>query len=267
MTQELQDALRKYSPVLSQVYVYYMEHLSKVNVNQCIVELFGMILDVAKSCVSEKHPSIVNPVGWERIYTPMDPVEERNRTGVFFPQWRYHSTIEQSGKQISDFKLEPDEGCFNNAKKNGRLGAGVLLFWCADHSMCLGWILMPSAESPRLVFDVLCSRFPKMPEVLIYDNACNLFEYSHNRAPALFKDTLFLSDGFHWLNHVNCSSSFDASSYRMLLKGIASVTHEIKNSSLAPLKVTAPFMRYDSFMETLTAVVANLNFRQKNYQI
>jgi hypothetical protein len=86
---------------------------------------------------------------------------------------------------------------------------GVVLFWCAAHRICLGYIILRSAESCDVVFEVLTTRFRKMPKYVIYDNGCNLFEYCHNRAPTLFKATTFVSDAFHWVNHSNCASFFD----------------------------------------------------------
>jgi hypothetical protein len=78
----------------------------------------------------------------------------------------------------------------------------------------------------------------------------------------LFKDTLFLSDGFHWPNHTNCAHSFNSSEYEELLENIPSVLHEIKNKTLAKLKITTPFMKYDTFVETLTAILAVMNYKE-----
>ena len=39
------------------------------------------------------------------------------------------------------------------------------------------------------------------PSVAIYDNGCNLHNYSLNREPNFFKRTWFLVDRFHWPNH------------------------------------------------------------------
>ena len=39
------------------------------------------------------------------------------------------------------------------------------------------------------------------PEVVIYDNACNLHQYCLNRDPVFFANTLMVVDGLHWDNH------------------------------------------------------------------
>ena len=42
-----------------------------------------------------------------------------------------------------------------------------------------------------------------MPEVIIYNNACNLHEYALNRNPRLFQRTQFVIDRFHRDNHTS----------------------------------------------------------------
>jgi hypothetical protein len=66
------------------------------------------------------------------------------------------------------------------------------------------------------VFQLLVTRFPKQPKVIIYDNGCNLSEYVLNRAPGPFRDTYILNDGFHWKNHTNCGESYNSKLYRAL---------------------------------------------------
>lgn len=142
-----------------------------------------------------------------------------------------------------------------HAKKNGRLGSGCVVYWCARHRICLGWELLLEGESPKQVYHTLASRFPKMPKVIIYDNGCNLTEYCLNRSPELLDDTVCLSDGFHFCHHINCAHCFDCKKFSRLLNGISSVTHEQKNALLARMKLTAPDMRYDSFMILISVVL------------
>lgn len=44
--------------------------------------------------------------------------------------------------------------------------------------------------------------FSLAPELVIYDNGCNLHNYCLNREPVFFKPTWFVVDRFHWPNHV-----------------------------------------------------------------
>ncbi|KAI8893565.1 hypothetical protein BC833DRAFT_607946 [Globomyces pollinis-pini] len=55
-----------------------------------------------------------------------------------------------------------------------------------------------------------------MPDVIIYDNGCNLAEHFLNRAPTGILNTMVLSDGFHWKNHVNCGATFNSKEYSYL---------------------------------------------------
>lgn len=48
-----------------------------------------------------------------------------------------------------------------------------------------------------VIFDFFCTA----PEVVIYDNGCNLHSYSLNREPDHFTSTWFVIDRFHWPNH------------------------------------------------------------------
>lgn len=81
-------------------------------------------------------------------------------------------------------------------------------------------------ESPNTAFTILYTRFKKgtefrkcmpfictyhfylqihtsytAPDIVIYDNACNLHSYCLNREPKFFEKTWFLVDRFHWPNH------------------------------------------------------------------
>jgi hypothetical protein len=55
-----------------------------------------------------------------------------------------------------------------------------------------------------------------MPEVIIYDNGCNLHEYMLNRDPRLFKNTMLHSDGMHVEGHEDCAETYNPNFYRML---------------------------------------------------
>lgn len=156
-----------------------------------------------------------------------------------------------------------------------RLGAGILIFWCANHRRCLGWVVLPSSESLELVYNAIATRFSKIPEVyflifflvysqiICYDNACNLAEYCYNRAPEFFSDSIFVVDGFHYKGHINCSHSYNSSKL-MVMKEVCSVVHEQKNALLAKIKIPAYYMRYDSFVYLVYALTSLLNCKQKS---
>jgi hypothetical protein len=190
------------------------------------------ILNVAKSTAQNPYPS-----NYKDITNYLGDCDELLKTGYFFPNNPVVRTCAQT-------KLGPsnqDGTCTKNYQSSGKLGAGIILFWCAKHRLCIGFVLLESAESCEYVYSTLISRFKTMPKTIIYDNACNLSEYCLNRAPELFQDTKFLVDAFHFGGHTNCSSSFNSGMHRSL-HGFSSVLHEQKNALIAKSKIPVYFI-------------------------
>lgn len=102
-----------------------------------------------------------------------DPVSTLLRTGSFFPNFpitaKVHDVLLNSSKG-------QDVQCKKDYKQAGKLGAGVVLYWCIKHRECIGFTVLESAESCKSIYDVLSSRANILPRIMIYDNACNLFE-------------------------------------------------------------------------------------------
>jgi hypothetical protein len=98
--------------------------------------------------------------------------------GVYFPG----RPIVRNVKTVSFAKKDVQQ-CTKFYQSNTRLGSGVVLFWCAKHRVCLGWVFLQSAESLEVVYNTILTRFPEIPRIICYDNACNLAEYCYNRAP------------------------------------------------------------------------------------
>ncbi|KAI8892060.1 hypothetical protein BC833DRAFT_640448, partial [Globomyces pollinis-pini] len=157
----------------------------------------------AEDCFRNPKPNYVSPISsiplMERTVYANDR-EELNCTGSFFPGRPYHSMV----KDLLLSKSSQEVECCKQAKSPGNLGAGVLLFWCAEHRKCIGFVVLQSAEAPQHIYATVLSRFDPLPEVIIYDNGCNLAEHFLNRAPSAILNTMVLSDGFHWKNHINC---------------------------------------------------------------
>ena len=180
--------------------------------------------------------------------------EELMKTGVCFPGRPAHSIIDR--KLFMQKLIDACTKKYTSA--TSKQGAGVVCFWCANHGCCLGWVFLTSAESCEVVFTTLVTRFQVMPKVIVYDNGCNLSDYCLNRAPALFNNTIFLVDAFHYKSHVNCSLSFN-SKLSGCMNGKASVMHEIKNSVLAKNKVPSMYMRFDTFIYMFDGLIAAMN--------
>jgi hypothetical protein len=132
--------------------------------------MIGSILHQAKEIFPEAHPELLHPVAHVKEASDF---EELLKTGSFFPHFPYHSKLRQS--LINNPKSEV-QSCTKNYKSAGKLGAGVLLFWCLRHRECLGFVILEKGESCQAVYNVLSTRFSVMPQYVIYDNACNLYE-------------------------------------------------------------------------------------------
>lgn len=101
------------------------------------------------------------------------PFHELLKTGCYFPGLTLKSKVAHIDIQSNKDDSDP---CTKDYKHAGRLGAGVVLFWCVEHRECLGFQVLESAESCEGIYNTLSTRFETMPEIFIYDNACNLFE-------------------------------------------------------------------------------------------
>lgn len=132
--------------------------------------MIGYILEVAKQAFPPTSTALLTPI--EHVSYDSD-VDELLHTGSFFPHFPYHSQLRQAdiNRNAND-----SEACTKSYKSGGKLGAGVLLFWCIIHRECLGFVILEQGESCKAVYDVLSTRFPVMPRFVIYDNACNLYE-------------------------------------------------------------------------------------------
>jgi hypothetical protein len=106
------------------------------------------------------------------IYNARDPIVELLNTGYFFPNFPVTSKV----TDVFVTRRSEDDSCTKDYKKSGKLGAGVVLYWCIKHRECIGFNILESAESCQSIYDVLSSRATIVPKIMIYDNACNLFE-------------------------------------------------------------------------------------------
>ena len=86
--------------------------------------------------------------------------EELQETGVYFPN---HPVV----RYVAKTNISYSE---NACTKNYHLGGGIILFWCALHRICIGFLLLETAESCEYVYTTLVSRFLKIPKVL---NLCS----------------------------------------------------------------------------------------------
>jgi hypothetical protein len=88
---------------------------------------------------------------------------------------------------------------------------GIMLLWCMGCGKCLMFAIMPDAESPRTIFDLLYTHLQQPPELFMMDNGCNVHLFVKGREPQHFSSTRFLIDDFHYRDHTNCSQGYRSS--------------------------------------------------------
>ena len=74
-----------------------------------------------------------------------------------------------------------------------------------------GYKKMVKGESPRIIFDLVTTRFESWynPDI-IYDASCRVKEMGLNREPERFMNILITSDPLHIHNHTTCSQAFQS---------------------------------------------------------
>lgn len=193
-----------------------------------------------------------------RKHPSQDDLSELWSTGSYFPGFPIvrrlkHVQINPNMARVCHKEQVMDAGCM----------PGVLLFYCVDHQCCIGFVVLDGGESPRVVYEVIMSRFKTLPQNVIYDNGCNLSQYILNRTPWIFRRTQVFVDAFHYHSHNNCASCFSTDQSPMLSEKWNTSLFEQRNARLTKLKETAPLMRSRVFMALLRVAVAKANYKYK----
>ncbi|XP_062580159.1 uncharacterized protein LOC134242143 [Saccostrea cucullata] len=176
----------------------------------------------------------------------------------FFPNL---PKVRERGVYAMD-KAKGDILCTKKFSHHSSLLPGIFTVFC-PHGICYGFEVMECAESPNRPFSLLKTRFEEPPDVIIYDNSCNLHNYALNRDPAYFSNTLFVVDALHWDNHTACSQGYRAHSYP-LLKNLNTQIVEQNNSKLRKLKSSLSYMKPENFMNTLKFFLWFCNYGVKS---
>jgi hypothetical protein len=126
----------------------------------------------------------------------------------------------------------------------------------------LGFALLQSAECPRLVLQLLLSRFPQAPRLIIYDNACNLHKLCMKIAPTFFQNTIFVVDRLHEPGHVSCSPAFCMRYHRHLINVNSQVAEE-GNSYLSGSDIISciSMMTQSNFLRSMRLWMLMYNIR------
>ena len=119
-----------------------------------------------------------------------------------------------------------------------------MVAWCT-HSIAYGFHCIPSAEGRNEVFSAIFTRWEKVPEVVVYDFACQLAPYCLLREPEFFSNTRFLIDTFHSDNHTKCGRSSFLTTYAETdpsLLVVNTSAAECSNGGLAKIRKAVRYM-------------------------
>ncbi|XP_035659097.1 uncharacterized protein LOC118404183 [Branchiostoma floridae] len=159
-------------------------------------------------------------------------------------------------------KSREKDSCRKESYGHHSLTPGLFTLFC-PHGVCYGFTAMQSCESPRHPFEILRTRFPVAPRVVVYDNSCQLHKYAMNREPHFFQKTVFLVDRFHFKGHVGCSLGYCMDSYTAAvdIRSINSQVNEQANSSLIRIQPQLAYMTPSNFMFHVSLFLALKNMQ------
>jgi len=132
---------------------------------------------------------------------------------------------------------------YETYRKAGLVG-GLMVLWC-QHSICVGFHVIPTCEGRNDVFSALYTQWPTAPKVVVYDFACQLAPYCLIREPNFFRNTRFFVDQFHASGHTKCSKA-SSSTYAMQfdpsLQAVNTSVAEVGNSGAAKIRKSVSYM-------------------------
>ena len=153
-------------------------------------------------------------------------------------------TIDKDSR--SNFDDVPSSVCNKKFPLVSKKGVSYLFLWfCPIHGHCYGFHIIPGSEGRKDPAAFLYTHLETAPESILYDFACSLSEYAHNRESGYFKYSSFYHDAFHGYTHLCCScfrcnrlETFDA---------VNSSICEQFNSFLQNVKASAKLMSQTHF--------------------
>ena len=171
-----------------------------------------------------------NSTGWNTA----DSLNTALRTGEFFPSLRRlrpHPFSEIDTATCKDYG--PCSKDYSQ-KNNGFTHGAVTICCSCSNPIIYGFKVLQKVEGPQAILNILLSRFERQPKYIVYDFACGLQRVAMNSLWWSFRNSTFVSDAFHSVNH-SCSRIFHPRSYKDL-DICNTVSHEQRNRPIAELK-------------------------------
>ena len=119
---------------------------------------------------------------------------------------------------------------------------------------------MSYSESPRFLFSLVLEYWEKAPDIIMYDNACHASEFCLNREPTFFKNSRFLIDKFHFINHKACSRTFDSRLYPETSRLNSQVCEQF-NRVLKKIALSAQYSTAEGYFLLISSFIYLHNYR------
>jgi len=174
------------------------------------------------------------------------------------PKIRERGNFAADSQPVGEECRIPGNSCKKYYRGHPTLSCGILTMFC-KHEVCWGFSLLLRHESPASPFEVLETRFPIGPELVVYDNACHLNNYALNRDPKRYSATRFRIDRMHTKNHTTCSNGYALREF----DEINSQMVEQNNSRLATLRAQLSYMNVRNFLVHCAIFLASTNEDKK----
>ncbi len=127
--------------------------------------------------------------------------------------------------------------------------------FCTEHGKLIGFQALKFSESERTVFELIRTRFPVAPPLVVYDNACNVARFCLIRDLAFFLRVRFILDKLHESNHRKCSPSFSPQINSSVIRKINTSKCEQENALYADKKSQFYFFAQDMYLFHLRLIV------------
>jgi hypothetical protein len=126
------------------------------------------------------------------------------------------------------------------------ISPGLMVIYCIMCARVIGFFMLKDKETPRQMFELIASRFPQCPLLIVYDMACKFYLYAVRRLPEFFANACCVIDSFHWPGHDHCPACFNIDSFDILFPLNDQLTEQ-GNSRLIRIRKSLSYMNADPF--------------------
>lgn len=172
--------------------------------------------------------------------------DEYYKTGMYYPGMPILRTVPSYMKDVA---ATSDSACNKHypAASSGET-PGIFKIFCMQCQRQIGFHVQKWAESCRTPFEIIRSRWTEAPELICYDNACNLCNYFMSREPMWSSKTKLIIDKLHVRGHCTCSPAHDPYVNHLLLEGLGTQRCEQSNATHSDTFRTQTFFMTQSIM-------------------